>query len=69
MKWIDAVGGLGWALLVLGILICFSTAANRSELFAWTVGGAMWLAGFVMIMTWLLKRLTHGEHSRRALPR
>ena len=49
MRWIDAIGGLGWMLLVIGVLVCFSTAGDRSELFAWTVGGTIWLAGFVMI--------------------
>ena len=69
MRWIDAIGGLGWALLIIGVLVCFSTAGDRSELFAWVVGGAAWLVGFAMILMWLLKRLTHQEHSRRALPR
>ncbi|HEX3322526.1 MAG TPA: hypothetical protein VHR84_17610 [Terriglobales bacterium] len=71
MRWIDAIGGLGWTLLVVGVVVCFSTAGERSELYAWTVGGVIWLAGFVMILTWLLKRLTltHHGHSRRALPR
>ena len=69
MRWIDAIGGLGWMLLVIGVLVCFSTAGDRSELFAWTVGVTIWLAGFVMIMTWLVKRLTHTEDSRRVLPR
>jgi hypothetical protein len=69
MRWIDAIGGLGWALLVVGVLVCFSTAGDRSELFASTVGGSAWLVGFAMILVWLLKRLTHQEHSRRPLPR
>jgi di/tricarboxylate transporter len=47
MRWSDAIGAFGWGLLVIGVLICFSTAGNRSELFAWIVGGAMWIAGFL----------------------
>jgi len=68
MRWLDAIGAFGWGLLVIGVLICFSTAGNRSELFAWTVGGAMWVAGFVTIVMWLLARLMH-QHTRRALPK
>lgn len=66
MRWSDAIGAFGWGLLVIGVLICFSTAGNRSELFAWIVGGAMWIAGFLTIVVWLLERLTH-QHPRRAL--
>lgn len=69
MRWSDAIGAFGWGLLVLGVLTCFSTSEDRSELFAWTVGAAMWIAGFAMILVWILKRFTQHEHSRRALPK
>lgn len=66
MRWIDLIGLAGWGLLVAGVLVAFSTSAQRSTWFLLVVGGAMWAVGFVSIVGWLLMRLMPQERARKA---
>lgn len=61
MRWTDLMGVVGLALLVMGLLFLFPKSVDRVN---WTYrigGAALWLVGFVAIVSSILARFSKSQ--------
>ena len=68
MRWTDVMGLAGLALLVTGLMFLFPKSVEQVN---WTYrlgGAALWLVGFVAIITSVLARFSKPQSQKGKLP-
>jgi hypothetical protein len=56
LRWIDLIGIVGFAMVVLSNWLLFPRSADRMTWKYWLEGLALWLVGFNSVVAWLLVR-------------